>query len=596
MLDPLNSIGLFFAGSIGDTLSLTWLTLPLGVLLFLPATYLKKKATKWALLIAGTMLNGILLFDFIAEYLFWDEFSSRFNFIAVDYLIYSKELIGLVTESYPMPLIIGAIGLFTAVIVHFISKLVEEPLKNVTDNDRFIMGGIFAVALILSTTLSGSIQTAMKTGNRYNSELAGNGPYCFVKAFFANVLNYDQFYTTMDVDTAFEVTRAMIGAPPKMNVRDTLRTIDKKMEKKSPKLNVMLIMVESLSREFLGCFGNKRNITPNLDTLYENSLFFENCHATGTRTCRGLEALVLSIPPTPGRSIVKRENNENMFSSAFVLDRHAYESTFIYAGFGYFDNMNYFMSNNGFAIVDRNNFAKDEITFANVWGVCDEDLYDKAIQVSDSAASKGKLFFNHILTTSNHRPYTYPSGKIDIPSGTGRAGAVKYTDFAIGQFIEKCRRKPWFKDTLFVIVADHCAGSAGKSKISADKYLIPLIFYCPAHMKPEKITRVCSQMDTVPTILGLLNISYNSRFYGQDLLAPDTQAKERAFIGNYQYLGNLSRDTLTVLGPNRQDTSYSIREDGSQLICRTSQDLLTDTIAAYETAAWMYQHGRYTNE
>ena len=134
-------------------------------------------------------------------------------------------------------------------------------------------------------------------------------------------------------------------------------------------------MVESLSAEYMGAFGDDRGWTPNLDDLAKRSLFFDNFYATGTRTVRGMEAVVLSVPPTPGRSIIKRPDCHDMFSSGFIFKEKGYENKFIYAGHGYFDNMNDFFSHNGFVMIDRTDMNSDEITFSNVWGVCDEDLF-----------------------------------------------------------------------------------------------------------------------------------------------------------------------------------------------------------------------------
>ena len=180
-----------------------------------------------------------------------------------------------------------------------------------------------------------------------------------------------------------------------------------------------MVIEESLSAEYLGIFGNRFGLTPNFDRLAERSLLFTHLLATGTRTVRGLEAITLSIPPLPGISIVKRPGNEGLFSWGSLMQDKGYETKYLYAGYGYFDNMSYFFSHNGFSIVDRSNFTRDEITFANIWGVCDEDLFKKTIQESDKSWTAGKPFFSMVMTTSNHRPYTYPAGKIDIRGGHG---------------------------------------------------------------------------------------------------------------------------------------------------------------------------------
>jgi len=129
-------------------------------------------------------------------------------------------------------------------------------------------------------------------------------------------------------------------------------------------MNIVLVTVESLSAKYLGSFGDKRGLTPNLDELRQQSLFFSRFYATGTRTDRGLEAVTLSIPPTPGRSIVKRIGRETGYASlGQQLAARSYDSVFLYGGRGYFDNMNAFFSSNGYRIVDQGSVPEGQISF-----------------------------------------------------------------------------------------------------------------------------------------------------------------------------------------------------------------------------------------
>ena len=160
-----------------------------------------------------------------------------------------------------------------------------------------------------------------------------------------------------------------------------------------------------------------------------------------------MEALTLSVPPTPGNSIVRRPDNQNLFSVATIFKEKNYQPYFIYGGDGYFDNMNNFFGGQGFDIVDRNrgnplsddiktqrfNIPDNEVSFENAWGICDEDLYKQSIKYADKSSKLNKPFFQFVMTTSNHKPYTFPAGKIDLPQGD-RNGAVKYTDYALGKF------------------------------------------------------------------------------------------------------------------------------------------------------------------
>ena len=134
---------------------------------------------------------------------------------------------------------------------------------------------------------------------------------------------------------------------------------------------------------------------------------------------RGLEALTLGIPPTAGSAVVRRPNNSGLFSLASVLNRKGYDSKFIYGGYGYFDNMNAFFAGNGYQIVDRTDFAADEQGFTTVWGVADEYLYLRTLREADKSYAAKKPFFSMVLTASNHRPYTFPVGRIDAPQKNG---------------------------------------------------------------------------------------------------------------------------------------------------------------------------------
>ena len=359
-------------------------------------------------------------------------------------------------------------------------------------------------------------------------------------------------------------------------------------------MNVVLISVESLSASFMQAFGDKNNITPSLDTLARKGMFFTNLYASGTRTVRGLEALSLSIPPPPGQSIVKRPGNENLFSLGSVFKDKGYTTQYIYGGYGYFDNMNYFFAHNGYEVVDRTALKADEIHYANIWGVADEDLFTLALREMDNNYALNKPFFSHVMTVSNHRPFTYPDGRIDIPpTSQTRDGAVKYTDYSIGQFIKQASQKPWFGNTIFIVVADHCASSAGKQALPVTGYHIPMIIYSPGNIAPQEISSLTAQIDIAPTLLGLLNFSYKTKFFGQDILhtAPE---KQRAFLSTYQGLGFLKHDTLVVQSPVKKIMTYQpdfTTGDAREIEGDTA--LTREAIAYYQVISWLIKHKKY---
>lgn len=581
-------------GVIDDVAFLSYLLIPFAVyLLIVPERLYRSLFNKLLVYSVFFVCLFGLYFDLVAEWLFWDEFSVRFNFIAVDYLIYTHEVVNNIIESYPLSGLLSAIFIAAAATLMLFWRKITESLAPAEQGfiNRFKMALIVMSAPVLSyAAVDQSLHHI--SDNKFINEIAANGPYQFFAAFKNNEIDYRQFYALGDENRLSDEIKAVIsgknGVANKPALYDISRRITSSGDEK--RLNVIMITVESLSAEYLTQFGGKDKVTPFMDQWFEQGLLFTNFYATGTRTTRGLEALTLSIPPTPGRSIVKRPDNAKVFNLGRVLQQKGYDTVFLYGGRGYFDNMNEFFSGNGYRIVDQNDLTEDEIHFENAWGVSDEDLYRRALKEADREFADNKPFLFQIMTTSNHRPYTFPDGKIDIASGSGRLGAVKYTDYAIQEFIEAAKTKPWFDDTLFVLVADHCAGSARKAELPVDNYHIPLFIYAPLHIAAAQIDTLSSQIDVAPTVLGLLNISYDSHFFGKDILAmqPD---EGRALVGNYQKLGLFKDNKLVFLSPQQNITVVNDPLNKAEpLNAEQYRALVEEDMAYYQAADYIWTH------
>ncbi len=518
------------------------------LLLLLPNRVWTSRVFGWLGRAAFFAFLCALGFMVVAEWLFWNEFGTRFNFIAVDYLVYGTEVTHNIYESYPVVFLLACI--FAAAALAFLGlRMTLAELFRVRESFRrrlVVASGIGLAFVAVLAFVGQSPRDAFV--NNYARELASNGPYQLVGAFRNNTLDYDTFYARGDEEELSRLAKLSVAKNPDEGERFDLSRAVHAGGRERP-LNVILVSIESLSAEFMARFGNREGITPFMDGLAKESLFFSSHFATGTRTDRGLEAITLSIPPSPGRSLVKRPDNAHIYSLGYVFRQRGYDVAFLYGGRGFFDNMNAFFSGNGYRTVDQTDLKRGEITFKNAWGVADEDLYRKTLREADAAHGSGKHFFYHVMTTSNHRPFTYPEGKIDISSGTGRSGAVKYTDHALKEFLSAARQRPWFDETVFVVVADHCAGSAGEVGLPIKKYHIPLFIYSPKQIAPREIVRACSQIDIAPTLLSLLGFDYESRFWGNDALRDDFS--ERALIGNYQKLGLYKDGQLVILSPRK---------------------------------------------
>ena len=529
---------------------LGWKVFSFSIRFFIPKIRLLWRSC--SLYFSWILYVGLLFFISIGEYLFWEEFGVRYNFIAVDYLIYTNEVIGNIMESYSIFPIIITVLICSLGIIWLQSRKAQFKLERIYNVKTLCFHIIY---FILSVLVGWGILTAIDpitAKNHYVDQIGRNGIDCFVRAFFNNTLEYNKFYAML----------------PEKEVKSNyykLADLNANGEKelsakgKSQLKNIVLITIESLSADFLTRYGNKQSITPNLDVLMTKSLVLDSLFANGNRTVRGLEALSLCIPPVSGESIIKQKNNRmGDLSVGAQLKKLGYTVQFLYGGDSYFDNMGNFFSNNGYEIIDRKNIDPAKITFANIWGVCDEDMFNKSLEVFDKDAAKGKPFFAQIMTTSNHRPYTYPKGKIKYDGNIHcREATVKYTDYAIGKFISDATHKSWFKNTVFIIIADHCASSAGSTSIPIDKYHIPCLIYSPNFIRPKVISTLCSQIDVMPTVMAMLRLHVKVRFTGQDIFSP--LYKPRAFMATYQDLGYLENDKLTVLSPVKKIRQYAVK-------------------------------------
>jgi len=592
--------GIFAVGLWFDLAALSYLLVPW--LLFsalLPkrwsgADWLNK--LRWAL---AFLVVFSLVFGTVSEFIFWQEFSTRFNFIAVDYLVYTHEVVGNIRESYPVPLILLAIALFVLFILFTLSKLLRFETGPHSLNRQLSLLAAAVLLPVLSYQFA-NVDQMQFSKNAYANELAGNGLFSFSAAARRNELDYDKFYKTIPQTQADDILKqngllrqAFSSA---INSQHEVPDISNIAPFKRRPKNVMVIMVESLSADYLGIYGNKENLTPYLDKLAKESLVFDKVFATGTRTVRGLDALSIAIPPIPGQAIVHRPDSDHLATLGEFLEAQQYSTFFMYGGYGVFDSMNSYFRGNDYKVVDRTDFDKSTIQAENVWGIDDESLFNNSLTMIDRMVKPSMPFFAHIMTTSNHRPFTFPEGKIDLPQGH-RPGAVKYTDYALGKLIENAKTKPWFKDTLFVIVADHCSSAAGKTKLPVEKYHIPLFFYAPDLLPAGHYSRMVSQIDIAPTLLDILGAKGSQHFFGQSLFKAEREKMpERAFISNYQELGYYKNNTLIVLSPKQKAEAYQVdpvtlESTPTPLNKPQNETLLNEAIAYYQTAARAYKKG-----
>jgi phosphoglycerol transferase MdoB-like AlkP superfamily enzyme len=545
----------------------------------------------------------VQVFLLFVEFFFFEEFKSRFNTVAVDYLIYPKEVFVNIWESYHVGIVIVVCFVLAAAWLLAARKLFgrmwEQPIST---KARF---GILiaAIALTLAAIPTLNFKQAHIGTDRALNELANNGAMSFAAAAWTHNLDYTNFYKTLPLNEAYARTRKLIAEPDTRFVEDG-NSIRRHVigETNQPRLNLVIVLEESLGSEFWGCLGRKKTLTPEMDKLAaEEGMLFTNLYANGNRTVRGMEGVLSSFPSLPGDSIVKRDRSDNVETLARVLKRDGYSTIFLYGGRGVFDGMRSYAVRNGYErFIEQKHF--EHPTFTTAWGVCDEDLFARCIEEFRELNNTGKPFFGTVLSVSNHRPYTYPKGRIpEDPDKQYRIHAVKYSDYSLGQFFKAAKKEAFWTNTIFAVIADHGARVYGKQSIPIHSYEIPLLIAGPAVIKePSRVGQLGCSLDVGPTLLGLIGRPYETMFFGRDLLTMKRE-EGRVFLNHNRDIGMLAHDRLVVLGLMQSDEFYQGDPKVIEMTPLTHPteadiELEKDAIAIYQVADDLYMHQRYRLE
>lgn len=581
-------------GILFDLTVAAWAFFPFSVFLAaMPQHRLNRRGWYWGILSCFLALIFALLYLSVVEFYFFGEYNSRFNSVAVEYLNFPHEILSNVWASYPVLPVLAGVAIVTAILVLLIRRPLKRALATPATRRKRTAILTVQIAIMLLGTLALTPRSCRISNNRIVDEIAMNGFYAFFNAALTYDLDYDSDYAKLNDTIAFSRIRAMLKSD---NVEFTHRadslSIDRTVSPAGPprKLNVVIILEESLGAIFVKSLTpNGPGVTPEFERLADSGLLFTHIYATGTRTVRGMEATLLSLPPIPGQSIIRRPEGEHIFALPSLLKQLGYQTEFIYAGYSYYDNMKNFMLDNGTdRVIDINDPVFKQKTYATLWGLCDEDLFDNSLEVLDSLQRQGKPFFTFMLTVSNHSPFGYPKGRIpENPDEAKRNNAVKYADFALGKFFRDARSHPFFDSTLFVVLGDHGPQVYGPEEIPMDSYRIPILFYGP-HIVPAGVrdSVLGSQLDLAPTIMGVLNLPYSSQFFGDDLRKLPLD-KGRALLSLNRDVGMYRRNHMVVLSVQRDEKLWARDPQTgrfSQLSSDQDIDEIDDAIAYYQTA------------
>ena len=546
---------------------------------FLAGLYLLHRIFRWRTgkILAHLLLIGLLglaIFSAVAELFFWDEYNSRFNGIAVYYLIFPKEVLGNIRESFDLriylPVIAAVVLAVYALLRRRMDRALNAPLQP-GEWRRSAAVAVVATLLALPFLHAGPYEPVTA---RTTNELAVNGMHSILNAFLTNDSRYDGVYPGIDEAEAVPLLREMVrqdnttdlAAPGERSLR---RHVDNG-PLPAKKLNVVLVLEESFgSVYFEDVFEEKQRdyrntVSPNWHRIAEDGLMFTNIYATGDRTVRALEAVFTSFPPIPGISTARRSGSEGMNSLPFLLKRFGYRTSFLYGGPTSFDNMGHFWRTIGFDQVLGQSDVADR-GFKTIWGVADEYMFKEALSRIDRLAAEPGPFLFACLTVSNHRPFRYPEGRIPQRPGLGfKEQGAAYADWSLGQFINAARSKPWFDDTIFVLLGDHGPKVWGAAQIPVQAFRVPVTFLSPRHIQAGRNPVLGSSMDITPTLLGLLGLSYDSPFFGVDLRRVPADGGRIAMAHNFDVAVGDGRHAV-VLTPKGDLRSYAMQPGPYQL-------------------------------
>lgn len=555
--------------------------------------WLKSRPSRWFMEFCWLFAFSFVPLFAIIEFLFFTEFDGRLSYIAFEYLVYPTEVCCNIWQSFPVieltsfVVLVGG-GLWWTVRNRF-HRLLETQMPF-----RRRVGVFSCVYLAIGGVwLTCSMATMTVTSNRTANECAGNGVYSFLYHAWSCHFDYEQFYLTIKPELAATEVRKQVIDGNDVWHRGSQNPFDRTVRQTEPRRdwNVVIVLEESLGSDFIGALGDQRGLTPCLDKLAAQGQLFDNFYATGNRTARALEAVTASLPPIPTESILKRDRSQHVYTLAHVLEERGYNRLFMTAGRGIFDGVRSFMTANGFnRFVEQKDFVKP--AFVNAWGVSDEDLFNKALTELDALHDEGKPFLACLLTVSNHRPFTYPDGRIDRPSSElQRDNAVKYADWSIGQFFDKVGEHAWKKNTLFVVMGDHGARVYGSQLFPMKSYRVPVLM-----LRPDDVgggtrcsTLACS-LDIAPTVMGLLGGDYRSIFFGRDALNLPPEQGYALMQHNHDVALLTADQRLVVLDARRQAWVYTLNPQTFELKPeRVPSKQRVQTISAFfQTAYRLY--------
>ena len=580
-----------------------WMFIPV---LILPLFRLLKRPAGWHLFLNIWFMLGlaILLLLELATPIFINEYGLRPNRLFVEYLIYPQEVFSMLLNGHLLS-VVTCFGLLLA-FAYLIQKLLKKYILPCPKTEFSSLSSTLVCSLVLLVICFGLARGTMShrpinpalvyfsTDPLLNS-LTLNSWYSVMFALkqLGDEEDAASIYGKMSEQEIIQRVRQSTGLTQQSFDSEQLPTLALKTASYSgPKKNLVIVLEESLGAQFVASLGGK-DLTPKLDGIMADGWAFTQLYATGTRSVRGIEAVVTGFTPTPARAVVKlNKSQQNFFTLAALLKQQDYHTQFIYGGESHFDNMKSFFLGNGFEqIVDMPDFAK--VDFSGSWGASDQDLFTQADLELSRLAQNEQPFFSLIFSSSNHDPFEIPDGVItEVEGEEPRERAIRYADHALGEFIAKAKQSNYWQNTVFLVVADHDARVFGSELVPVKNFHIPGVILGP-DIAARMDDRLASQIDLAPTLLSLMGINAANPMLGIDLTQNSTRS--RAMMQYDKNFAYMTADKVAILQPDRSPTFYHYNLSTKRLEPAPSDEEFAKTALAHALfGSLAYQHGWYT--
>jgi phosphoglycerol transferase MdoB-like AlkP superfamily enzyme len=514
------------------------------------------------------VISAIFFTVMILDIWYYKTFGYHADVTIFEYLSNMSEIETTFWMEYPVIRIILwillVVILYTAFSIYNFKKVESRKLEfNLVGIVKGIVILVITIPLLVINARGGITGATLTWGraefstNYFANQTALNGVFALFQSIDVN--------KGIKSDSGIVIERMLTDEELKKNIRsyvtqpnDTYLSgkniLRRETDTKKPLIrpNVVFVLMESFMGVDVGAIGyeGEVDVTPNYNKLAKEGILFKNVYSSGKRSNRGVVSTITGYPSSYGQAIIKKAiaGRRKFYSIPDILKNRGYNTHFYYGGDIEFDNMKAFLVRNGIeTIFDMNDFPKKDRTIA--WGVPDDKVFEK---MSEDMNNMKEPFYVEVFTLSNHSPYDIPKefqiySEKDYPNMYQKYNGQYFADYAIGKFTESLKNKEWAKNTIFVFVADHGENRSVPVEIDWKKFTNPLLIWSPNKdlVKPQVVNTLGTQMDILPTLMGMLGGEYEHASWGKDLLQP-RNGKEFAYVVDAKYVGVIDEKNIYI--------------------------------------------------